>query len=115
MIKEVGKNLYLVTAGQTELNPVILLNSPKVKEMLEEAKKKFEVILIDCPNIMGFKESIALAQHTDATVIVVSEDITRRQVVKIAIQSLWAKKVNLLGVVLNNRTFPMPEFIYERV
>ena len=115
VIKEVGKNLYLVTAGQTELNPVILLNSPKVKEMLEEAKKKFEVILIDCPNIMGFKESIALAQHTDATVIVVSEDITRRQVVKIAIQSLWAKKVNLLGVVLNNRTFPMPEFIYERV
>ena len=26
-----------------------------------------------------------------------------------------AKKVNLLGIVLNNRTFPIPGFVYERV
>jgi len=115
VIRQAGNNLYFISAGQTDSNPVILFNSPKVKELIEETKKKFEVILIDCPNVMGFKESISLAEQTDATVVVVNEGATRRQIVKLALKPLWAKKINLLGVVLNNRTFPIPKFLYERV
>ncbi len=113
--KELANNLHLVTTGQTGLNPVILLNSPKAQEVLEEFKKKFEIILVDCPNLMGFKDPVAMAGLTDASVVVVNEGMTRRQILKIALQPLYPKKINLLGVILNNRTFPIPKFVYERV
>lgn len=115
VIHDQGQNLHVITAGRTGLNPVILLDSGKVKELLEEVQQEYEVVLMDCPNLTGFKDALVLSAHTDATMVVVSEGLTRRQILKIALQPLVNRKANILGVVLNNRTFPIPKFIYERV
>lgn len=112
---ETNTNLHVIPAGKTELNPVILLDSGKLDETLDEVKKKYEVILIDCPNMKSYKDALVLAGHTDATVVVVNEGKTRRQVLKAALQPFEERKVNMVGVVLNNRTFPIPKFVYERV
>ncbi|MCK5242291.1 polysaccharide biosynthesis tyrosine autokinase [bacterium] len=115
VIHDQGQNLHMITAGTTGLNPVILLDSGKVKELLEEVRKEYEVVLMDCSDLTGFKDALVLSAHTDATVVVVSEGFTRRQILKITLRPLVERKVNILGVVLNNRTFPIPKFIYERV
>ena len=115
VIHDQGQNLHVITAGKTGLNPVILLDSGKVKELLEEVQQKYEVVLMDCPDFTGFKDALVLSGHTDATVVVVSEGLTRRQIIKITLRPLVERKANVLGVVLNNRTFPIPKFIYERV
>ncbi len=110
-----SKNLFLVTAGQTELNPVILLDSGKVNDVMAEEMKKYEIILVHCPGLKDSKDAVVLSSHVDAAVLVIDEGTTRRQVARSAVKQLTDKEGLVLGAVLNNRTFPIPRFVYERV
>jgi len=108
-------NLNIIPAGQTTLNPVTLLGSSMMAEVINMAKQKCEIVLLDCPNLRNFKDAVVLSSSLDAVALVVNEARTRRQVVKSALAPLEQKKANLLGVILNNRTFAIPRMIYERV
>ena len=114
-VKDLGQKLFLLNAGKTALNPIILLDSHIMREVIQQAKEKFELILIDCSGLNEFRDGVALSAHTDGVVLVVNEGRTRRQVAKAAISPLEQKKVNLIGVILNNRTFPIPKGIYKRL
>lgn len=107
--------LHVLTAGKTELNPVILLDSSKMVKIIEDAKKKYGIVFLDCPNLTSFKDAVVLSSYVDGIALVINEGISRRQVVKNAIASLEQKDGKLIGVILNNRTFAIPRFIYNRV
>jgi len=47
--------------------------------------------------------------------LVVEANLTRREVARKAKESLESANVRLLGAVLNNRTFPIPETIYRNI
>ncbi len=114
-IKEISANLHLMTAGKSGLNPITLLSSHAMQDIVKVARTKYNIILIDCAELGEYKDSLVLADIADGVVLVVNEGKTRRQVVKTAIQPLIDRKLNLLGVILNNRTFAIPEMIYNRV
>jgi len=84
-------------------------------ELLKTAKERYEIVLIDGANLKDSKDAVALCSYADGVALVVNEGKTRRQVVKAAIAPLEQKKANILGVILNNRTFAIPKAIYERV
>ncbi|MCX5694937.1 MAG: polysaccharide biosynthesis tyrosine autokinase [Candidatus Omnitrophica bacterium] len=113
--KEIGKNLYVIKAGKTALNPITLLSSHMMQEILKSARERYDLVLIDCVNLKDFKDALVVSNFVDSVVIVVKEGKTRRQVVKSAILPLEQKKTNLIGVIINNRTFVIPKFVYERV
>jgi Mrp family chromosome partitioning ATPase len=48
-------------------------------------------------------------------VLVVQANATRRDAARKAKESLQAANVRLLGAVLDNRTFPIPDAIYQRI
>lgn len=110
-----GNNLFALTAGKEALNPVILFNSHMLSDLLKQVKEKFDVVLIDSAPLNEARDSIALAAHCGGVVLVVNEGKTRRQIVKVAMSALAQNKANVLGAVLNNRTYPIPENIYRRV
>jgi len=56
-----------------------------------------------------------IGRWTDGVVVAVEANCTRRDSAKRVKETLLAANVNLLGVVLNNRTFPIPEAIYQRL
>jgi Mrp family chromosome partitioning ATPase len=51
----------------------------------------------------------------DGVVLVLEANSTRRVTAKKAKQALEAANVRILGTVLNNRTFPIPEGLYRRL
>jgi Mrp family chromosome partitioning ATPase len=56
-----------------------------------------------------------LSRWTDGVVLVVEANATRRNTARRVKEILVTANVSVLGVVLNNRTFPIPEAIYRRV
>ncbi len=114
-LKEINPNLAVLPGQKTQLNPLTLLDSHAMQEVLRLAKERFEIVLIDSLALTPFKDTVALASHTDGVVVVVTEGKVRRQVLKSALLPLEKKQTNILGVVLNNRTFPIPSGIYKRV
>lgn len=108
-------NLALLPAGQTELNPITLLDSGTMANMLEELRESYDIILIDAAPLKDYKDSYVVAGKAGGMVVVIGEGKTRRQVVRSAIGPLMESSDKLLGVVLNDRTYPIPKVIYNMV
>ena len=105
----------VITAGFTSKNPVTLLESKRMSELIKVAAQKYEIVLIDCANVRDFKDATVLSSLVDGTALTVNEGTTRRQVVQSACAQLKENNAKIKGVILNNRTFPVPGFVYNRV
>ena len=115
VIRNMNNNLSVLPAGQTTLNPITLLDSSIMREVIKTAKKDYEIVLIDCANLNNFKDGEVISSSVDAIALIINEGRTRRQVIENAIAPLQEKKSNIIGAILNNRAFPIPKGIYERV
>jgi len=107
------RNLTVLQAGKTELNAITLLDSQKMKEVISWSRERYDIILIDAAHLRDYKDAYVISAYTDALALLISEGITRRQVVKNALAPLKEAQVNILGAILNHRTFPIPGFIYN--
>lgn len=114
-VKKTGKDLSVLLAGRTELNPVTLTDSGAMHNFLKTVKERYDMIFIQGPTLMPHKDCEILSSLADGTLLVVTEGKTRRAAAKAGLQPLRERKANLLGVVLNDRTFPIPKFLYERI
>ncbi len=107
-----GKNLAVMTAGETQLNPLTLVETNKMHQLLAQAGEKYDLVLIAAPDLKH-RDSILLSAQTDGFILVVKEGVSRKQVVLNALAPVIAKKANFLGVIMNNRTYAIPKAIYD--
>lgn len=110
---KLGEQVTFLPSGRTELNPLTILDSKSMKEFIADVRDQFEVILIDAPPVSEHQDVSVLASISDGFVGLVSEGQTRRQVAASAFNMLKDRDLNVLGVVLNHRTYPIPGFIYN--
>jgi capsular exopolysaccharide synthesis family protein len=112
-IKQAVPNLDVITAGKTNMNPITLLDSTTMQDVLKVAKDRYEIVLVDIPCLREYKDAAILSSKVDGNCLIVTEGVTRKQVVLAALDSVVEKKSNILGVVLNNRSFELPKVIYD--
>jgi protein-tyrosine kinase len=91
------------------------LRSDLLRARFLELRKEFEYVLVDVPPVALDSTSALLGPLTDGLVLVVEANSTRREVARRVKESLESAHVQLLGAVLNNRTFPIPEIIYRNI
>ena len=108
-------NLWLLPAGVVEPDSVSLLNSERLKLRLQELRKEFDYTLIDSPALNLYTDALALGAIADGVVVVLQADSTRRESALKGLQTLREAHIEVLGAVLNQRTFPIPDFVYRRL
>jgi len=82
---------------------------------LNELREEFEYILVDCSSMSASNEAIAVGSGADGVVLVLKANSTRKDRARSAVQDLNNAKVRVLGAVLNQRTFPIPDSIYNKL
>ena len=108
-----GGNLWLVTCGGRSANPHTLLASEGMRARVAELRSEFDYVLMDAPAVNINGTATLLGPLADGIVLIVEANSTRREVARKAKENLELANVRLLGAVLNNRTFPIPEAIYR--
>ncbi len=93
-------NLSVISAG--EIFPANLeLSIARLVEVLEQAGKDVDVLLVDAPPVMLVIDTILLAPHVDGILLVVNPACTNATIAKHAVERLSLARSNILGVVLN--------------
>jgi polysaccharide biosynthesis transport protein len=95
------ENLKIVTAGPLPPNPAELLGSKRMVALLETFKQHADFIVMDSPPILVVSDSLALANHVDATLFVMVAGHTRRGAAQHSKEALAAIGTSIAGVVLN--------------
>jgi Mrp family chromosome partitioning ATPase len=108
-------NLWFLPAGFLTPESPSLLNSERLVLRLQELRREFDYVLIDAPALNLYSDAVALGRTTDGVVVVLEADSTRRESALKGLQSLRDSRIEVLGAVLNQRTFPIPGFVYRRL
>jgi Mrp family chromosome partitioning ATPase len=113
--KHAEANLWILPGGSAAGQ----LSFPGVYDRLSsrmtELRGQFKYVVIHSSPLALDSSSILLSSWTDGVVMVVEAETTRRETARRMKQNLDAANVRVLGVVLNNRTFSIPEALYRRL
>ncbi|MBZ5706774.1 MAG: CpsD/CapB family tyrosine-protein kinase [Acidobacteriia bacterium] len=108
-------NLWLLSAGPGGESVQGLLTSDRMRLRLTELRAEFDFVLIDASAMSVANDVIALGSMSDGVVLVLKANASRRQVARQAIEDLQGGKAKVLGAVLNQRTFPIPDALYNKL
>jgi Mrp family chromosome partitioning ATPase len=108
-------NLWLLSCGSRANESQTLLNSDMMKRRILELRKAFDYVLIDCPPLNIYADAISIGQMADGLVIILEANVTRRETAARVTENVRAAQINILGAVLNKRTYPIPASIYNRL
>lgn len=95
-------NLSIIPCGVFPPNPVELLNSENNQLLIKALEKDFDLIILDCPPLIGLSDAIIQSKNSDYNMLVVSCDKTKRESFENAIKLFEQTKSKINGVVLNN-------------
>jgi len=98
-------NLSLITSGTIPPNPSETLASKNMKDFLELLKKNFEIIIFDSAPVIAVTDSEILSSLVDATLLVVSADMTEFEVMEKSVEMLKRSSSSFAGTVLNNFSY----------
>jgi receptor protein-tyrosine kinase len=108
-------NAWLLSCGSLGPGSLNLLNSHNMKARFAELRTQFDYLLIDAPSLSRYADATALGRLTDGLVLVLEANSTRKETALNVMENLRAAQIQVLGAVLNKRTFPIPESLYRRL
>jgi protein-tyrosine kinase len=110
-----GTNLWVLPSGSSEADAAALLASDALPARMAELRSQFNHVLIDAAPVNRATDAVLLGRVSDGLLLVLESNATRREKARNAIESLKSSNVRLLGAVLNKRTFPIPQNLYDRL
>lgn len=114
-VQVAGRNLWIVPSGSPEAGAQGLFASGPLRSRIGELRKEFDYVLIDAPPVSSCGDAVLLGQMADGVILVVEANSTRRETARLAKETFEDAEIRLLGGVLNNREFPIPEALYRKL
>jgi succinoglycan biosynthesis transport protein ExoP len=93
-------NLMVMTSGPLPPNPPELLGGDSLIGLLDDLGQAFDVVILDGPPVLGLADAPLLASRAEATLLVVSAEMTRKDAVQSALQRLYATRARVIGTLL---------------
>jgi polysaccharide biosynthesis transport protein len=98
--------LAVLFCGPVPPNPVDLLSSESMPNLIREAVKEYKFVLLDSPPLLSLSDSRILATLVDGVILVVGSGTTPREVVYRAYTSAVHAGSRVLGAAINFAGLP---------
>lgn len=96
------ENLYMLPSGPIPVDPSGLIGSHRMQNLMNDVSKRFDIVLVDSPPVLGVSDASLLVSKSDATLLVL-------QPRKMPIKALLRAKSlvqnaggQIMGLVMNN-------------
>jgi Mrp family chromosome partitioning ATPase/capsular polysaccharide biosynthesis protein len=96
-----GADLHVVPVGRSSLAS---LDDGVVRRIMERLLTDHDLVIVAGPPTLGSAEALVYARASDAAVVVVRRDQSKRDALAHAVESLTLVGANVLGVVLDARS-----------
>ena len=94
-------NLDILPIGKIPPNPAELLEDGRLENIIDQAKKEYDVVFLDCPPVNIVVDTQIVAQWADRTLFVVRAGLLERSALKELNEFYEEKKFKNISVILN--------------
>jgi capsular exopolysaccharide synthesis family protein len=100
-------NLNIIPSGPTPPNPMELMLSPRLEELLNTLKSEYDYIFIDTGSFDVALETFYLMQYSDINLVVLREDFSKKSSIADLENIMREKQLRNVGLVL--KTIPVKQ------
>uniref|UniRef100_A0ACD5GQY9 GumC family protein n=1 Tax=Desertifilum tharense IPPAS B-1220 TaxID=1781255 RepID=A0ACD5GQY9_9CYAN len=94
-------HLFVLTAGQIPPDPIKLLSSRKMQNLIEQFQTAFDLTIYDTPPTLGLADGSILGVRADGVLLVVGMGKTGRSELNQTLDNLKLSYVPVLGLIAN--------------
>ncbi|GAA4753165.1 polysaccharide biosynthesis tyrosine autokinase [Flavisolibacter ginsenosidimutans] len=95
------KDFFVLPSGIVPPNPAELLQKDRFRQLMAEAKERFDYVILDSAPLGPVADSFLLKDYADATVYIVRQNKTQRSYLKMIEEFNTKKKFKNLCIVFN--------------
>ena len=110
----VAENLYVLPVGTLPPNPTELLLTQKFKDMLEEMRKEYDYVFIDCPPIDIIADANIVTEFVDLTVLVMRSNTMNKDILPVVEDLYRSGKFNHMALILNAVAYQYKKYGYGK-
>jgi Mrp family chromosome partitioning ATPase len=108
-------NLWLLACGDGASRLNLAKTADRLRARLEELRHAYRYAIVRSGPLGLNANALMFSKWTDGVVLILEANRTRRDSARRIKESLAAAHAKVLGVVLNNRSYPIPEPLYSRL
>ncbi len=97
--------LFVLPCGAIPETPSELLHQAGFNALLEQARREFDIVLLDSPPLGAVTDAAIIGPQVDGVVVVVNANQTTKESLRGALRQLRDVNANIVGGVLNNVDF----------
>jgi capsular exopolysaccharide synthesis family protein len=97
----VDRNLFVMTSGWLTNNPIKLIDSEKMQQLIKELQKNFDLVIYDTSSLIGYADVNILASRTDGIIIVTALGKLKKNLLQEALEQLNLSRIPVFGIVVN--------------
>lgn len=99
--KDVYSNLDVILSGDVPPNPSELLDSERMKSLIDSVSKEYDYILVDVPPVNAVSDARVIANLLDGVLYLVRQKQTELDAVRHGIAQLKLAEARMLGFIIN--------------
>ena len=95
-------NLYVVPSPGPLRQVVAILESDELRKLIEDARGRFDLIIVDTPSLSKCNDALIVEPLTDGMVLVTRPGITRGSMLAETADQFTETDISLLGAIIND-------------
>lgn len=108
------ENLSLIARGPVTNQSGELLLKPELEGILAEMKSAYDLVIFNTAPILATDDTPTVAPQFDGVLMVVRAQFTSARLTQNALNTLYQRQVNVLGLILNCIDVETPDYHYYR-
>jgi capsular exopolysaccharide synthesis family protein len=111
------ENLYILPSPGPLRQVAAILESSELRRLLEDARGRFDLVVIDSPSLSKCNDALLLQSLTDGMVLVTRPGLTKNSMLTESIDKFSEEELPLLGVVINavDRLVPTTDLVPDKL
>jgi capsular exopolysaccharide synthesis family protein len=110
--KTLVDNVFLLPSGPIPPNPSELLNSKRMKDLMNEKENGFDFLFFDTPPVLAVIDAVILSSMTECTIFVIRAGKTMRKPFMNAISQLERGGAKIIGTIFNELEVKSGDFYF---
>lgn len=105
-------NLQIIPRGTTPPNPGELFLSSITPQLFQELRDAYDYVIVDSAPILATDDTASLAPKLDGAIFLTRTSYTSARLSRNALDILYQRQINILGLVMNFVDTNLPEYYY---